>query len=62
MSPKRVLWIAVVSAIAYIGVGYWIVTNFRDEIPPLSADAWALVILAAVAQIGAKWFFGLLFR
>lgn len=62
MSPKRVLWIAGISAVAYVGVGYWVVTNFRDKIPPLSADAWALIILAGVAQIGAKWFFGLLFR
>ena len=60
MSPKRVLWIAGISAVLYIGVAYWVITNF--EIPPLSGSVLALVVLAGAAQIGAKWFFGLLFR
>lgn len=60
MSSRRVVWIAVISIVAYVGVGYWVVANF--EIPPLSGSALALVIAAGVAQIGAKWFFGLLFR
>lgn len=60
MSPKRVFWIAGIAAVLYAGFAYWVVTNF--EIPPLRGAALLLVILAAVAQIGAKWFFGLLFR
>ncbi len=60
MSPKRVLWIAGISAVLYIGVAFWVVNNF--EIPPLSGSVLALVVLAGVVQISAKWFFGLLFR
>lgn len=60
MSPKRVFWIAGIAAVLYVGFAYWVMTNF--EIPPLRGQALALVILAAVSQIGAKWFFGLLFR
>jgi len=60
VSPKRVLWIAVIALVLYAGFAYWVVTNF--EIPPLQGSALALVFLAAAAQIGAKWFFGLLFR
>lgn len=60
MSPKRVFWIAGIAAVLYAGFAYWVVTNF--DIPPLRGQALALVILAAVSQIGAKWFFGLLFR
>lgn len=60
MSPRRVLWIAVAAAIIYIAVGYWVINNF--EIPPLRGMAFVLIIVAAVAQIAAKWFFGLLFR
>ncbi len=54
------MWTAASAAVLYIAVGYWVVNNF--EIPPLSAFAVALVVAAAVAQISAKWFFGLLFR
>ncbi len=60
MSPKWVLWIAGISAVLYIGVAVWVVNNF--DIPPLSGFALALVALAGVVEIGAKWFFGLLFR
>lgn len=60
MNPKRVFWVAGTAAIIYIGVAYWVVNNF--EIPELSTSAWAIVVMAGVAQIGAKWFFGLLFR
>ncbi len=60
MSPKRVLTIAGVALVIYAGFAYWVVTNF--EIPPLRGAAMAMVVLAAVSQIGAKWFFGLLFR
>lgn len=54
------LWIAVIAAILYAAFTYWVVTNF--DIPPLRGTALVLVILAALSQIGAKWFFGLLFR
>lgn len=60
MNPKRVLWIAGISAVLYIGAAYWVVTNF--DLPPLSGSVLALVVLAGVVQISAKWFFGLLFR
>ncbi|MDX1467730.1 MAG: flippase-like domain-containing protein [Acidimicrobiia bacterium] len=60
MTLKRVMWIAGTAAALYIAVGYWVVTNF--EVPPLSNLAVALVLLAALSQIAAKWFFGLLFR
>lgn len=60
MTPKRVAWVAGISAVIYVGVGYWVITNF--ELPPLSGSALALVVLAGVVQISAKWFFGLLFR
>lgn len=60
MSPKRVLTIAVIAASLYAVFGYWVVTNF--DVPPLRGSALALVLLAVVCQIGAKWFFGLLFR
>ncbi|MGH3650377.1 MAG: lysylphosphatidylglycerol synthase domain-containing protein [Acidimicrobiia bacterium] len=60
MSPKRVLWIAVIAAVFYAGFAYWVLTNF--EIPELRGAALAIVVLAAVCQIAAKWFFGLLFK
>lgn len=60
MSPKRVIWIACFALVLYGVFAYWVVTNF--EIPPLSGVALVLVLLAALSQIGAKWFFGLLFR
>lgn len=54
------MWIAVVAAVVYIAVGYWVINNF--EIPPLTSTAFGLVALAVACQISAKWFFGLLFR
>ncbi|HEX6221750.1 MAG TPA: flippase-like domain-containing protein [Acidimicrobiia bacterium] len=60
MSPKRVLTIAAIAVIMYVGFGYWVVTNY--EIPPVRGTALGLVIIAAICQIGAKWFFGLLFK
>lgn len=60
MNPQRILWIAGIAAVIYAGFAYWVVTNF--DIPPLQGAALALVVLAAIAQIGAKWFFGLLFK
>lgn len=60
MSPKRVFWIAGIAIVLYAIFGYWVVTNF--DIPPLRGAALAIVVLAAVCQIAAKWFFGLLFK
>ncbi|MEX1125768.1 MAG: lysylphosphatidylglycerol synthase domain-containing protein [Acidimicrobiia bacterium] len=60
MSPKRVAIIAGISAVVYIGVAVFVFDNF--ELPPMSPVAWALVGAAALAQISAKWFFGLLFK
>lgn len=60
MSPKRVLWIAGIAAVLYTAFGYWVVTNF--DIPPIRGAALFLVVLAAISQVGAMWFFGLLFR
>lgn len=60
MTPRRVLIFAVVAAVLYAAFGYWVVTNF--EIPTIRGEAWALVAVAVVCQIGAKWFFGMQFR
>lgn len=60
MSPRRVLIIAGIAAVLYAGFAYWVVTNF--DIPRLQGAALALVVLAAICQIAAKWFFGLLFK
>lgn len=60
MSPKRVAWIAAIAAGLYIGFAGFILNNF--ELPEMSRSAWGLVGLAAVAQIAAKWFFGLLYK
>lgn len=60
MSPKRVAIIAGISAVVYIGVAVFVFDNF--ELPPMSSVAWALVAAAALTQISAKWFFGLLFK
>lgn len=62
MSPKRVIWIAVIAAILYAGFGYWILTNPNFELPEIRGTALVVVLLAAVSQITAKWFFGRLFR
>ncbi len=60
MTPKKVAWIAGVAAVVYVVVMV-IVLNTVD-IPPLSAYAALMIVLAGVAQIAAKWFFGALFR
>jgi uncharacterized protein (TIRG00374 family) len=60
MNPRRVLWVAATAAFLYVGVFYWVVTNF--DIPPLSAVALFLIVVGGVSQITAKWFFGMLFR
>lgn len=60
MTPKKVAWIGGVAAVLYI-VAMVIVLN-TVEIPPLRPWAAVLIVLAGVVQIGAKWFFGALFR
>jgi uncharacterized membrane protein YbhN (UPF0104 family) len=60
VSPKRVAWIAVIAAVIYIGVAGFVLNNF--ELPEMDSLAWTLVGLAAVAQIAAAWFFGLLYK
>lgn len=60
MTPKKVAWIGGIAAVLYI-VAMVIVLN-TVEIPPLRPTAAVLIVLAGVVQIGAKWFFGALFR
>lgn len=60
MTPKRVAWIGGIAAVLYI-VAMVIVLN-TVEIPPLRPSAAVLIVLAGVVQVGAKWFFGALFR
>ena len=62
MTAKRVAWIAATAAVVYVLLAWFIFNNFAEDLPEMNSLAWALVILAAVAQIGAKLFFGLLFR
>lgn len=62
MSPKRVFWIAVIAAVLYGGFIYWVVTNPNFELPAIKGAALAIVALAALCEIGAKWSFGLLFK
>ena len=60
MSPKRVAWIAAIAAVLYAGFAGFILNNF--DLPEMSPYAWGLVVLAAVAQITASWFYGLLYK
>jgi uncharacterized membrane protein YbhN (UPF0104 family) len=60
VTPKKVAWIGGIAAVLYI-VAMVIVLN-TVEIPPLRPTAALLIVLAGVVQIGAKWFFGALFR
>lgn len=62
MTAKRVVWIAAVAAVIYIALAVFIFNNFGADLPEMSSVAFGLVAGAAVVQIGAKWFFGLLFR
>lgn len=62
MNAKRVVWIAALAAAGYVAVAIWLVNSDFIEIPPLSASALALILLAGVVQILAKFFYGLLFR
>lgn len=60
MKIKRVLWIAGIASVVYAGVLIWVLNNY--EIPPIGGWAGVLIGVAAIAQIGAKWVFGSLFR
>lgn len=60
MSPTRVISLAAVAAVVYVGFAYWALTTF--DIPPIRGWALWLVLAAAACQIAANWFFGLLFR
>jgi uncharacterized membrane protein YbhN (UPF0104 family) len=62
VSPKRVFWIAGIAAVLYAAFGYWVVTNPDFDLPPIRGAAIALIGLAALSQVAAKWVFGLLFR
>jgi uncharacterized membrane protein YbhN (UPF0104 family) len=55
-----VAWIAAIAAMLYIGFLGFILNNF--ELPAMSSFGWGLVGIAAVAQIAAAWFFGLLYK
>lgn len=60
MSANRVVWVAAIAAVLYVGIAIWVFNNF--DLPEMSPSAFGLVVLAAIVQIGAKWFYGLLFR
>lgn len=60
MTPKRVVWIAVIAALLYVAA--MVIVLNTVELPRVSAFAALLILLAGIAQIGAKWFFGSLFR
>lgn len=60
MSPKRVIWVALIAILIYGVAAYWVLNNF--EIPPIRGWIWAFIVGAGLAQIGGLWFYGLLFR
>ncbi len=62
MNPRRIVGFAAIAGIAYVAVAIGLVSTDAIEIPPVSGLALLLVALAAVSQIAAKWFFGMLFR
>jgi uncharacterized membrane protein YbhN (UPF0104 family) len=62
VSPKRVFWIAGIAAVLYTSFAYWVVTNPDFDLPPIQGAAIAIIAAAAICQIAAKWFFGLLFK
>ena len=62
MNPRRIVGFAAIAGIAYVAVAIGLVSTDAIEIPPVSGFALLLVALAAVSQIAAKWFFGMLFR
>ena len=60
MTPRKVAWIGGIAAVLYIAA--MVIVLNTVEIPPLQPTAALLIVLAGVVQIGAKWFFGALFR
>lgn len=62
MTPKRVAWIAGSAAVVYALVTAYFLTSENFALPEMSSIALALVAGAAILEVGAKWFFGLLFR
>ncbi|MEX1038110.1 MAG: flippase-like domain-containing protein [Acidimicrobiia bacterium] len=62
MTPKKVGWIAAVAAVLYTVAMIVVLNSDALDIPPLRPRAALLIALAGVVQIGAKWFFGSLFR
>jgi uncharacterized membrane protein YbhN (UPF0104 family) len=62
VSSKRVLWIAGISAVVYVAIAYFVLSSDEITFPEMSSSAWGLVVAAGIAQIAAKWFFGMLFR
>lgn len=60
MKPKQVIWIAASAAVLYAVAMYFVFQNV--DVPPMSITAVSLIVIAAISQIGAKWFFGSLFR
>lgn len=60
MTTRKVAWIGGIAAILYIAA--MVIVLNTVEIPPLRPTAALLIVLAGVVQIGAKWFFGALFR
>ena len=62
MSPRRVFILAAVALLAYGGVAVWVLNQPDFEIPVIRGTAWAYLVAALVAYLGAMWFYGLLFR
>ena len=60
MTKSRVIWIAVAAAVVYAATMIFVFSNF--DLPEMSPSGWAIVGAAALAQVAAKWFFGLLFK
>lgn len=60
MKPRQVIWIAAIAAVLYVVAMYFVLQNV--EVPALTVSAVVLIVFAAIAQVGAKWFFGSLFR
>jgi uncharacterized membrane protein YbhN (UPF0104 family) len=59
---KRRRLIVIVGIVGLLYVAAMVFVFSRVDIPDLTILALLVVVVAVVAQIGAKWFFGLLFR
>ena len=60
MTPKRILLLAGLAAVVYVGFSVFVFNSV--DLPEMGPTTVAWVVLAAVLQIGSKWPFGLLFR